>query len=201
LRSAWQRAKQRCRIGGRGWKEQAWPYDLRAIGMTQRYGRGIGPSWENAGLQEETQGGVWKSWDVVTRAQARLFRTRFQGAFSEALTSKTPCFSIRPRPPSKKIAGGARKRFGQEADAINQLVKPVQKRCQKFDVKISEGEKARIEPYRAVGTAACAAYDTNQIDGARHGKPGVRGRWGEVKLRRVVGRCAGCSSIAILSSR
>ena len=65
-------------------------------------------------------------------------------------------------------------------------MKPVQETLQKFEIKISDVEKARIEAYSGLQQQVRGLADTNQMLVRAMGKPGVRGRWGEVQLRRVV---------------
>jgi DNA recombination protein RmuC len=90
--------------------------------------------------------------------------------------------------------------------AIDALVKPVKESLDKFDEKIQGLEKARIEAYVGLqglvtelkdGQSKLKTETANLVKALR--APVVRGRWGEIQLKRVVG-FAGMVNIAIFTS-
>ena len=77
--------------------------------------------------------------------------------------------------------------------AIDETLKPVRDSLEKVDAKIAELEKARAGAYAALneqvralseGQVALRSETTNLVRALR--APAVRGRWGEIQLRRVV---------------
>lgn len=135
-------------------------------------------------LQEERKAATEKL-AMLNEAQARL-SDAFKALSSEALKSNNTVFLNLAQATLEKFQEGARNDLDKRQTAIDQLVKPVQETLQKFDVKISEVEKARIEAYSGLQQQVRGLSDTNQMLVRAMGKPGVRGRWGEVQLRRVV---------------
>jgi DNA recombination protein RmuC len=77
--------------------------------------------------------------------------------------------------------------------AIDNLVKPVRESLDKLDAKIQDLEKTRVGAYDSLTTQVRTLAQTENQLRAETGKlvtalrsPVVRGRWGEIQLRRVV---------------
>jgi DNA recombination protein RmuC len=129
---------------------------------------------------------------ILNEAQAKL-SDAFKALSSEALKSNNVAFLSLAHATLEKFQEGARNDLEKRQTAIDQLVKPVRETLQKFDVKIGEIEKSRIEAYGGLTQQVRGLADT-QITLQREtsnlvkalGSPRVRGRWGEVQLRRVV---------------
>lgn len=83
--------------------------------------------------------------------------------------------------------------LGEREKAVENMVKPIQKALEAAQKQISELEKARSEAYGSIRTQLGAMQDSqnslrqetqNLVNALR--RPEVRGRWGEITLRRLV---------------
>jgi DNA recombination protein RmuC len=144
-----------------------------------------------ARLEEERKAALEKQ-AMFQDAQARL-SDAFKALSADALKSNNEAFLNLARTTLEKFQEGARSDLDKRQLAIDQLMKPVQETLGKFDVKIGEIEKSRIEAYGGLSqqvrglatTQETLQRETSNLVKAL-GSPGVRGRWGEVQLRRVV---------------
>ena len=129
---------------------------------------------------------------ILNEAQAKL-SDAFKALSSEALKSNNEAFLNLAHATLEKFQEGARNDLDKRQTAIDQLVKPVRDTLQKFDLKIGEIEKSRVEAYGGLteqvrGLADLHSHlrqETSNLVRAL-GSPRVRGRWGELQLRRVV---------------
>ena len=125
-------------------------------------------------------------------AEAKL-SDAFKALSAEALKSNNEAFLGLARTTLEKFQEGAKNDLEKRQVAIDHLMKPVQETLSKFDLKIGEIEKSRIEAYGGLIQQVRGLADT-QVTLQREtsnlvkalGSPRVRGRWGEVQLRRVV---------------
>jgi DNA recombination protein RmuC len=144
-----------------------------------------------ARLEEERKAALEKQ-EMLRDAQARL-SDAFKALSADALKSNNESFLNLAKSTLEKFQEGARGDLEKRQLAIDQLVKPVQETLGKFDLKMGELEKSRLEAY--VGLAQqvrglATTQETLQRETSNLVKalssPGVRGRWGEIQLRRVV---------------
>jgi len=70
--------------------------------------------------------------------------------------------------------------------AFNQLVQPIAETLQKVDVKLADAERERLEAYARLTEKVSALGSTADTLSRALRTPAVRGRWGEMQLRRVV---------------
>jgi DNA recombination protein RmuC len=129
---------------------------------------------------------------LLHEAQAKL-SDAFKALSAEALKSNNESFLNLARATLEKFQQGAQNDLEKRQGAIDRLVKPVQETLQKFETKIGEIEKARLSAYGSL-TEQVKGLGEMQM-GLRQetanlvralGSPRVRGRWGELQLRRVV---------------
>jgi DNA recombination protein RmuC len=129
---------------------------------------------------------------LLTEAQQKL-ADAFKALAAEALSSNNQSFL--------QLAGTVLEKFQQQAQgdlngrqkAIDALVQPIQESLQKVDGKLQDLEKERIRAYaglleqiKSLGvTQTDLKAETAKLVNALR-TPAVKGRWGEIQLRRVV---------------
>jgi DNA recombination protein RmuC len=124
---------------------------------------------------------------VALLDQAQLkFTEAFKALASDALGSNNSSFLELAKATLERFQEGAKNDLEKRQLAIDELVKPVKVTLQQVDLKIQELEKARVGAYadmtRQVGQLS---DETAKLVRALR-NPSVRGRWGEMQLRRVV---------------
>jgi DNA recombination protein RmuC len=77
--------------------------------------------------------------------------------------------------------------------ALDEMIQPIRDALHHVDAKLAEGEKARVETTAAIGSLIKhLGQGQDQLRGATQNlvralrTPSVRGRWGEIQLRRVI---------------
>lgn len=129
---------------------------------------------------------------VLNEAQAR-FSDTFKALSADALRNNNTSFLELARTTLEKTQESVRTDLDKRQVAIDSLVKPVRESLDKVDAKIHELEKARAGAYESLKTQVQSLSDTqntlrvetsNLVRALR--SPAVRGRWGEIQLRRVV---------------
>jgi DNA recombination protein RmuC len=129
---------------------------------------------------------------LLDETQAKL-SDAFKALSAEALKSNNESFLNLARATLEKFQDGARHDLDKRQSAIDQLMKPVRETLQKFETKIGDVEKARVEAYGGL-TQQVKDLGLSQLNLRQEtanlvralGSPRVRGRWGELQLRRVV---------------
>src|SRR5687767_7153266 len=139
---------------------------------------------ERRAAQERTE-----SFKRVTEELAE----KFKALSRDALKDNNQEFLNLARATLEKFQATAKGDLDQRRQAIDQLVKPLKESLDKVDGRIGELEKARAGAYselrEQVKTLATSqlqlqAETGNLVKALR--TPHVRGRWGEIQLRRVV---------------
>jgi DNA recombination protein RmuC len=131
---------------------------------------------------------------LVVRASARRhledaraqMRDTFQAVAAEALNSNRAAFLDLARTSFDGFQRQASSQLDSRQQAIDQLVTPMAETLRKVDARLEQTERERIGAYaRLAEQVAALGASANTLSRALH-TPSVRGRWGEMQLRRVV---------------
>ena len=133
-----------------------------------------------------------KSEEQIEKAKVEL-SNYFKALSSEALRSNNQSFLELAKGTLEKFQESAKGDLEKKQQAIDQLVKPVQESLLKFDAKIQEIENARVGAYEGLKQKVQSLLESEhklQQETANLARalriPQVRGRWGEIQLKRVV---------------
>ena len=129
---------------------------------------------------------------VLDEAQKR-FSDAFKALSAEALRQNNSSFLELAKTSLEKTQESAKGDLAKRQEAIDALIRPMRESLEKVDAKINEMEKARSGAYESLTTQVRSLAETqnylrsetsNLVRALR--SPIVRGRWGEIQLRRVV---------------
>jgi DNA recombination protein RmuC len=130
--------------------------------------------------------------DVVNQAQQKL-ADAFKALAAEALKSNNQSFLELAKATLEKFQETAKGDLEKRQQAIQELVKPVRESLEKVDTKINELEKVRAGAYTGLTEQVKSLMETQKQLQSETGnlvkalrRPQVRGRWGEIQLKRVV---------------
>jgi DNA recombination protein RmuC len=128
----------------------------------------------------------------LDNAQQKLSDT-FKALAADTLQNSNTSFLELAKTQLEKFHESAKGDLEKRELAIKELVKPVSDSLVKVDTKLQEIEKTRIEAYTGLSEQVKSMRETqvllrgetsNLVQALR--RPEVRGRWGEMQLRRVV---------------
>jgi DNA recombination protein RmuC len=130
---------------------------------------------------------------LVLRWRKQETESAFKALSADALARNNQAFLELARATLAQTQEAARGDMEMRQQAIVELVAPVRNSLDKVDSQIQELEKARAGAYAALHEQVRSLVETETQLRAETGKlvaalrtPGVRGRWGEIQLRRVV---------------
>ena len=129
---------------------------------------------------------------LLNEAQIR-FSDAFKALSAEALKGNNRSFLELAKSTLERFQESAKGDLEKRQQAIDQLVRPVKESLEKFDFKIQELEKSRVGAYEGLNQQVKTLLDTQIVLRSETanlvralGTPHVRGRWGEIQLKRVV---------------
>jgi len=131
--------------------------------------------------------------ELLNQAQIKLGDT-FKALSSDALQQNNRSFLELARENLGKFQEGARGDLEARQKAVDELVKPIAESLAKVDLRIGEVEKSRIDAYSSLDQQLKSLVqhhlpqlhrETASLVQALR-QPAVRGRWGEIQLKRVV---------------
>ena len=130
--------------------------------------------------------------ELVTRASEEL-RNAFKAMAADALKSNNLSFLVLARENLERFQTEARGDLENRQKAVVDLVTPVRDSLNKVDAQIQQLEVERGKAYSALHTQVQSLIATQKELQSETGNlvralrtPNVRGRWGEIQLRRVV---------------
>ena len=130
---------------------------------------------------------------AVAEASGERLKEAFQALSAEALRSNNQSFLALATATLGTFQEGARGDLERRQQAIDALLAPMRDSLQRVDAKISELERARSAADATMAEQVRSLTDTqlrlrdetaNLVKALR--MPTVRGRWGEIQLKRVV---------------
>lgn len=128
---------------------------------------------------------------LLSEAQTTL-SDAFKALSAEALNTNNQAFVQLAKETLEKYQEGAKGDLEKRQQAIDQLVKPVRESLEKVDSKIQQIEKDRVGAYEGLTEQVRGLMENqsrlHQVTGnlvQALGTPRVRGRWGEIQLKRV----------------
>lgn len=129
---------------------------------------------------------------LLQQSELRL-REAFQALSAEALKSNNQSFLELAKATLDSYQSSARGELEQRKQAVQSMVEPIRKSLESVDTQIRELEKSRSEAYGGLKSQVASLIATQEKLQSETGNlvkalraPQVRGRWGEIQLRRVV---------------
>src|SRR5436305_1459952 len=139
--------------------------------------------------------GAAAAWLVLRATDSRPALERTMKALaSDALTSSNKTFLDLAKSQLEQLQQKTTQDLDQRKQAVEHLVAPIKESLSKVDGKLQELELARTRAYADLSTQVRVLAEgqtdlrseTGNLVSALRDRPNVRGRWGEIQLRRVV---------------
>ncbi len=156
----------------------------------------LGAQQESNIQLREKVAGLNKALEISAQANEESLerlREMFGSLAADALRDNNQSFLELAKANLEKFQGLAKSDLEARQKAVEHLVMPIQESLSKVDQKIQQIEKDRTQAYGAlseqvqslIGTQEQLRTETGNLVKALRA-PSVRGRWGEIQLRRVV---------------
>ena len=133
---------------------------------------------------QELQAATEEYRKLLDKAEERL-RTTFDSLASGALQSNREAFLALARTTFEKLQADAKGELDQRKVAVEGLVQPLRDSLSRFEHEVQAIERSRTESYAALNEQVKALNQTTSSLNHALRTPNVRGRWGEMTLRRV----------------
>ncbi|MBR1733995.1 MAG: DNA recombination protein RmuC [Alphaproteobacteria bacterium] len=129
---------------------------------------------------------------LIENAEQKLTDT-FKAISSDTLSKNNSTFLDLAKSVFEKLHEKAKSEFSSSTKSMNELVTPIKSALENVDSKLTELEKSRVGAYEAlkqqindmIQAQNSLKTETSHLVSALK-TPTVRGRWGEMQLRRVV---------------
>lgn len=137
--------------------------------------------------------GALGAWLLLRSKNAEL-SARFGALAAEALNRNNQSFLDLASGKLELLQNEATHQLEQRKKAVEHLVQPIRESLQKVDGKLQDLEVARTRAYSELSVQVRQLAEsqnqlrseTGNLVSALRDRPNVRGRWGEIQLRRVV---------------
>lgn len=137
--------------------------------------------------------GAAGAWFLLRSKNAEL-SARFGALAAEALHRNNESFLDLASGKLERLQQQTTHELEQRKQAVEHLVEPIRESLQQVDGKLQQLENARTGAYSALSTQVRELVETQNLLRSETGnlvsalrdRPNVRGRWGEIQLRRVV---------------
>lgn len=157
---------------------------------------------------EETSKYIEEQKKILSQAEEKL-TTTFKALSGESLKSNNQAFLQLAKQSLETVLNQAKGDMSQKETAIKNIVKPLEDVLKKYESQVVELEKTRVAAYSTLesqikllmSSEQQLQKETNNLVTALR-RPEVRGRWGEMTLKRVVelaGMTAYCDYIEQVS--
>jgi len=140
---------------------------------------------------EEANKRIEEQKKVLEEAREKMTMT-FQALSGESLKSNNRAFLELARESLEVILKEAKGEIDKKEESIRTVVKPLEDALKRYELQIGELEKNRAEAYGSLGRQIHSLMEAQQSLRKETGnlvtalrRPEVRGRWGEVTLKRV----------------
>ena len=129
---------------------------------------------------------------ALLSARKEELREMLKGVSADALSENSKTFAQLSKETLEAVIGEAKRDFTRRGDAVKEIVAPVAEAMKAYDEKVRQMEMQREKAYGALTeqvetlarTHAVLQKETTKLSGALQ-VPNVRGRWGEITLKRV----------------
>lgn len=141
---------------------------------------------------EEANKNIEEQKKILERAEEKM-STTFQALSGESLKSNNKAFIELAKGTLETVLSKAKGEFGEREESIKNIVGSLDTALKKYEQQVNELEKKRASDYGSLASQIESLLTANQQLQKETGnlvtalrRPEVRGRWGEVTLKRVV---------------